>query len=156
MTASCLCKYGEGAGFPFQVESLEMEMIRSTLSTFTKQTMGRVRRRTSTQQRSITLVVRNLRRRWGTKAKNDSSSGRSCAKRRTMLAKGGRQRAWKARKVASARARLLAKWMAWARAVKRSLQRDCYPNILLRGGDLYENKRNGWGGRWESNPARSN
>src|ERR1019366_6740307 len=36
-------------------------MIRSTLSTFTKHTMGRVRRRTSTKQRSITLVVRSLR-----------------------------------------------------------------------------------------------
>jgi hypothetical protein len=96
-------------------------MIRSTLSTFAKQTMGRVRRRTSTKQCSITLVVRNLRRRWGTKAKNDSSSGRSCAKRRTILAKGRRQRAWKARKVASAR--------------------------TLRGGNLYENKRNGLG--WE-------
>jgi hypothetical protein len=29
--------------------------MRSTLSTFTKQTIGRVRRRTSTKQRSITL-----------------------------------------------------------------------------------------------------
>src|ERR1019366_9707752 len=36
-------------------------MIRSTLSTFTKHTMGRVRRRTSTKQRSIALVVRSLR-----------------------------------------------------------------------------------------------
>lgn len=32
-------------------------MIRSTLSTLTKQTIGRVRRHTSTKQRSITLVV---------------------------------------------------------------------------------------------------
>ena len=23
MSSSCLCKYGEGAGFPFQVETLE-------------------------------------------------------------------------------------------------------------------------------------
>jgi hypothetical protein len=30
--------------------------MRSTLATLTKQTMGRVRRRTSTKQRSITLV----------------------------------------------------------------------------------------------------
>ena len=35
-------------------------MMRSTLSTLTKQTMGRVRRRTSTKQRSMTLVVRNF------------------------------------------------------------------------------------------------
>ena len=31
-------------------------MIRSALSTFTKQTIGRVRRRTSTKQRSITFM----------------------------------------------------------------------------------------------------
>src|SRR5881396_3380236 len=36
-------------------------MMRSTLSTFTKHTIGRVLRRTSTKQRSITLVVRSLR-----------------------------------------------------------------------------------------------
>ncbi|SRR5581483_4182003 len=35
-------------------------MIRSTLLTFTKQTMGRVRRRISTKQRSMTLVVRSF------------------------------------------------------------------------------------------------
>ena len=35
-------------------------MIRSTLSTFTKHTIGRVRRRTSTKQRSMTLVVRSF------------------------------------------------------------------------------------------------
>src|SRR5438132_8620242 len=39
-------------------------MMRSALSTFTKHTMGRVRRRTSTKQRSIMLVVRSLRHRW--------------------------------------------------------------------------------------------
>jgi len=33
-------------------------MIRSTLATFTKQTIGRVLRRTSTKQRWITLVGR--------------------------------------------------------------------------------------------------
>src|SRR5260370_40259192 len=38
-------------------------MMRSTLSTFTKHTMGRVRRRTSTKRRSITLVVRSFRHR---------------------------------------------------------------------------------------------
>src|SRR5438309_6363317 len=36
-------------------------MMRSTLSTCTKHTIGRVLRRTSTKQRSITLVVRSLR-----------------------------------------------------------------------------------------------
>src|SRR5271157_2298517 len=35
-------------------------MIRSTLGTLTKQTMGRVRRRTSTKQRSMILVVRSF------------------------------------------------------------------------------------------------
>src|SRR5450755_4810987 len=35
-------------------------MMRSTLSTFTKHTLGRVRRRTSTKQRSIRLVVRSF------------------------------------------------------------------------------------------------
>ncbi len=35
-------------------------MIRATLCTFTKQTMDRVRRRTSTKQRSMMLVVRNF------------------------------------------------------------------------------------------------
>jgi hypothetical protein len=58
--------------------------MRSTLSTLTKQTMGRVRRRTSTKQRSITLVVRSLRHRCPGKAKNASNSGRSCCSRRTM------------------------------------------------------------------------
>ena len=59
--------------------------MRSTLSTFTKQTMGRVRRRTSTKQRSIRLVVRSLRYRWQRKAKKESNSGKSRSSRRTML-----------------------------------------------------------------------
>jgi hypothetical protein len=37
--------------------------MRSTLSTLTKQTMGRVGRRTYTKQRSMMLVVRSLRHR---------------------------------------------------------------------------------------------
>ena len=57
--------------------------MRSTLSTFTKHTMGRVRRRTSTKQRSITLVVHSFRHRCRGKAKNDSSSGKSRSRRRT-------------------------------------------------------------------------
>src|SRR5216683_6332999 len=60
-------------------------MIRSTLSTFTKHTMGRVRRRTSTKQRSITLVVRSFRHRCRGKVKKDSSSGKSRSRRRTTL-----------------------------------------------------------------------
>jgi hypothetical protein len=36
------------------------QIIRSTLCTFTTHTIGRVRRRTSTQHRSITLVVRSV------------------------------------------------------------------------------------------------
>jgi hypothetical protein len=55
--------------------------MRSTLTTLTKHTMGRLRRRTSTKQRSITLVVRSLRHRCRGKAKNDSSSGKSCPSR---------------------------------------------------------------------------
>jgi hypothetical protein len=36
------------------------QIIRSTLCTFTTHTIGRVRRRTSTQHRSIPLVVRSV------------------------------------------------------------------------------------------------
>jgi hypothetical protein len=43
--------------------------MRSTLSTLTKQTIGRVRRRTSTKTRSMTLVVRSLGHRWRGKLK---------------------------------------------------------------------------------------
>ena len=44
--SSCLCKNSEGAVSPFQIESAERsnKMMRSTLATLTKQTMGRVRR----------------------------------------------------------------------------------------------------------------
>src|ERR1019366_2485527 len=50
-------------------------MMRSTLSTLTKQTMGRVLRRTSTTQRSMTLVVRSLRHRCRGKAKEREQLG---------------------------------------------------------------------------------
>ena len=50
--------------------------MRSTLLTFTKQTIGRVRRRTSTNKRSMTFVVRNLGHSRRGKLKNDSSSGK--------------------------------------------------------------------------------
>ena len=145
MTASCLCKYGEGAGFPFQVESLEMGMIRSTLSTFTKQTMGRVRRRTSTKQCSITLVVRNLRRRWGTKAKNDDRqvlrqapyhAGEGPPPARLESTEGG---------FGSCPA--LGQIDGLGSCSEKEPPTRLYPNIPLRGGDLYENKRNGLG--WE-------
>src|SRR5581483_9638973 len=49
-------------------------MIRSTLFTFTKHTMGRVRRLTSTKQRSMTLVVRSFRHKCRGKLKNDSQA----------------------------------------------------------------------------------
>jgi hypothetical protein len=48
--------------------------MRSTLFTFTKHTMGRVRRRTSTKQRSMMLVVRSFLHRCRGKLKNDSNS----------------------------------------------------------------------------------
>src|SRR5690348_15461459 len=54
------------------------------LSTLTKQTMGLMRRRTSTKQRSITLVVRSLRHKCRGKAKNDNKSGISSCSRRTI------------------------------------------------------------------------
>ena len=47
--------------------------MRSTDCTLTKQTMGRVRRFTSTKQRSMMLVVHSLRHRCLGKAKNASS-----------------------------------------------------------------------------------
>ena len=80
--------------------------MRSTLSTFTKHTMGRVRRRTSTKQRSITLVVRSFRHRCRGKVKKDSSSGKSRSRRRTTLPYSRRQRIRKRPKAASAWARL--------------------------------------------------
>src|SRR5205085_9070358 len=52
-------------------------MIRSTLCTFTKQTIGLVRRRTSTKQRSIILVVCNCFHRCLGKLKNASRLGKS-------------------------------------------------------------------------------
>src|SRR5580704_13414738 len=52
-------------------------MIRSTLSTSVNTTMGRVRRRTSTKQRSIAFVVRSFRHRCTGSTKKCSSSGRS-------------------------------------------------------------------------------
>src|SRR5579875_1744084 len=44
-------------------------MIRSTLAALTKHTIGRVRRRTSTKHRSMTLVVRSVRQRCRGKSK---------------------------------------------------------------------------------------
>lgn len=66
--------------------------MRSTLSTLTMHTTGRVRRRTPAKQRSMTLVVRSLRHKWLGKAKSESSSGRSRSAAgsgcRTPIAKG--------------------------------------------------------------------
>ena len=80
--SSCLCKYGEGAGFPFQVESLEDgvdDAVHALDIHKARHWPGAAR--TSTKQRSITLVVLSLRHRWRGKAKNDSSSGRSSSSR---------------------------------------------------------------------------
>jgi hypothetical protein len=51
--------------------------MRSTISTFTKHTIGRVQRRTSTKQCSMMLVARSLRQRCRGKAKNENNSGKS-------------------------------------------------------------------------------
>lgn len=59
--AACVNRL-RGPVFHSRLNLRKMEqMIRSTLWTFTKQTIGRVRRRTSTTQRSITLVVSSFR-----------------------------------------------------------------------------------------------
>src|SRR5260370_39401992 len=60
-------------------------MMRSTLSTLVNTTIGRVRRRTSTKQRSITLVVRSFRHRYLGKLKKGSKSGKSRSSCRTTL-----------------------------------------------------------------------
>jgi hypothetical protein len=62
--SSRLCKSLEGAVFPFQVKSLE-DGINDAVHTshVEKQTIGLVLLRTSTKQRSMMLVVRNLRHR---------------------------------------------------------------------------------------------
>jgi hypothetical protein len=68
-----MCREFEGAGFPFQIESLEDGVHdgdpRSRRSP--KQTIGLVRPRTSTKDRSITSMVRSLRQRFRGKAKNE-------------------------------------------------------------------------------------
>src|SRR6516164_5919731 len=68
-------------------------MMRSTLATLTKHTMGLVLRRTSTKQRSITLIVRNFRHNRRGREKKESSSGKSFCKRRTLEPSWLRQRA---------------------------------------------------------------
>jgi hypothetical protein len=61
-----------------RLNRLKMEkIIRSTLCTFTKQTIGRTRRRISTKHRSITFVVRNFRQRVREHWKNAINSGKS-------------------------------------------------------------------------------
>src|SRR5271166_3182846 len=75
-------------------------MMRSTLFTFTKHTIGRVRRRTSTKQRSMMLVVRSFLQRCRGKLKNDSRSGKSRSSCRTIGPYTDCQRRRKARKAA--------------------------------------------------------
>jgi hypothetical protein len=53
--------------------------MRSTLSTLTKQTMGRVRWRNSTKQRSITLAMRSLRRGAGAQRKTTATQASPAA-----------------------------------------------------------------------------
>jgi len=69
--------------------------MRSTLTTFGKHTIGRVHRRTSTKQRSITLGVRSLRHQCRGRAEKDSHSGKSRSSRRTTPPQSRRQRARK-------------------------------------------------------------
>src|SRR3990172_4902648 len=93
--SSSLCKKLEGGFFHCGLNRFKMEnTIRSTLCTLTKQTMGRVRRRTSTKQRSMTLVVRSFFQRCLGNWKKLSSSGRSRCSWRTMAGYASRQRAW--------------------------------------------------------------
>jgi len=81
--SSCLCKKLEGAVFPFQIESLEDGVDDAVYAFHVHETHHRVRRRTSTKQRSMMLVVRSFRHRGRGRAKNDSSSGRSRSSCRT-------------------------------------------------------------------------
>src|SRR5579884_583735 len=60
-------------------------MIRSTLSTFTQQTIGRVRLRTSTKTRSMMFVVFSWRHSVGCKLKKAGTSDRSFLSCLTML-----------------------------------------------------------------------
>jgi hypothetical protein len=59
--------------------------MRSQLALLVKQPIGRVRRRTSRKQRSMTLVVRSITRCTVGKARNASSSSRSSRTHATAL-----------------------------------------------------------------------
>jgi len=76
--------------------------MRSTDCTLTKQTMGRVLRRTSTKQRSMILVVRSLRHRCLGKRKKASNSGKSRSSYLTM--EGYWRRQWRQNTLAAASA----------------------------------------------------
>src|SRR5471030_1760236 len=107
--SSCLCKNAEGAVFPVQVESLEDGVNDAVHALHVdKQTMGRVRRRTSTKQRSIMLVVRSLRHSCSGKLKKLNNSGRSRSNCRTMVGYCFFQRSAKLRQAAWAALRFSA------------------------------------------------
>ena len=82
--SSSLCKNLEGAIFPLQVEAVEDRVDDAVHAFDIHQADHRpVRRRTSTNKRSMTFVVRNLGHGWRGKLKNDSSSGKSFSNCRT-------------------------------------------------------------------------
>jgi len=87
VTSSCLCKKVEGAFFPFGllVHAVE-DGIDNPVDALDVDEAGHgpVRRRTSTKQRSITLVVGSLRHSGRGKLKNESRSGKSRSRRLTM------------------------------------------------------------------------
>src|ERR1700674_62000 len=109
--SSCLCKYGEGAGFSFQVRSLE-NGVEDAVHTFYvhKAHHGTSPSADFHEAASITSVVRSFRQRcWGN-AKNDSNSGKSRSKLRTIGPYSRSQRARNLRNACS----------AWARRARRS------------------------------------
>src|SRR5207244_11384352 len=95
------------------------KMMRSQLAELVKLEIGRVRRRTSRKQRSITLVVRTLRQ-WacGT-AKKLSSSSKSRSTLATARGRAGRHFWAQARYAAKASRRLAAWEIAAAAAPQR-------------------------------------
>jgi hypothetical protein len=87
VTSSSLCKKLEGCGFSIPITAIE-----DSVHTFHvyKAAIGRVRRRTSTKQRSIMLVVRNCFQRCLGKLKTANRSGRSFASCFTIVGYGNR------------------------------------------------------------------
>lgn len=86
MTSSCLCKNLEGAGFQFQIKTIEAGIDNSVNALYVyKADLCRVRRRTSTKHRSIILVVRSCFHRCLGKLKNDKRLGGSCSNCLTIV-----------------------------------------------------------------------